>query len=296
MESFVLAWPQDEKWKITHSSVQGDGRTIAFELEPDSSPIEGEKAMQLIRMPKISPKLDEFFSEWWNGFGQQHQQAEIHTINLTLNFPSKSFFINHLSIEEIPFSAVGFMAIGAEIILLHLNLCPSSEVPPSFLDTKLEFFRSLGFVSQSLHDSLVESGLIPPKTLTIQEKNAKIDFEYIPLPIRPYAHPRHPNEFQVWKISFDPLETRIFWARILKEVNRGLFVAVALSGEKDRSLYVVWDEMRRSFVEISAEGLAMADKKASGPCPGCGFNSFDPSIFFHGIPAFNCPFCHTEIR
>lgn len=299
MESFVLKWPEREKWKIVRSSVEGDGRTIAFQLKPEQPSLEGEEALQLICLPKEKPLFGDFFEKWLEDFSQKHPGLDFQKLPHTLSCPSRIFLLQNLIRGGQRKSAIGFMAMGEQGILLHLNLLPQGHFPHAAIGERIVFFETLQIKNQRLEDSLVESSLMPPRALTNQRKQLTRHSNLMPPYLREFAHPLHPEDFSYWKIFPDDARKELFWARILKVVERELFVAMDLFDEDSRSFYLQWDAARQSFIRISTEGLSLRDKVEIKACDGCGFRALDP-VFIQKNEAspshITCPFCQGKIK
>lgn len=298
MESFVLKWPKEEDWKITHSSVEGDGRTIVFGLTPTKPNVAGERVMQLIRLPKEKPGLDDFFENWLDDFSRNQPNLNLEKIPFNLSYPSRLFLLKGLVMQAEPTSAIGLMVAGEQSMLLHMHLFPLEKVSEVILNRRLKLFNSLEIKPQSLEDSLVESTLLPAKTKTNHSKEVSRQSEVIPAYLQEFAHPRHPEDFPYWVISFDIMRKEMFWARILKEVGENLFVARALFEEDSPGFYLKWDTWRQAFVRISSEGLSLLPQLEISACTGCKFQTIDPVSIQKSAKSptyITCPFCEGQI-
>jgi len=228
MESFTLDWPKEENWRIIHSRVEGDGRTIVFELKPERAFVEGERVLQFLRLTGEKPDAKAFFQSWWQEYQKLQKEVSIKSLDMGLAPDFEAFEIKGIRREERFEAAHALLAPGNQSLLFHLHFFPAHTPKVNMLQRDRLLFSSLRFVGQSLKQSLASVGMLP------EEKEGGSDalpatVETLPDFMIPFAHPLHPLDFFYYDVSKESGKAEVAWARFLQKKENNLFIGLNIT-------------------------------------------------------------------
>ncbi|MEO0896103.1 MAG: hypothetical protein AAFY71_06890 [Bacteroidota bacterium] len=297
MESCIIPWPIDENWKVTQSRVEGDGRTVVFQLQRSPVKQAGEETIQMIWLGKDEIKWEEFFQLWKEEFISNKPEVQIIHLDTQSPLPGYVFLIQT---EEVGKGSLGYCYGGEEISVMLFHSPVEKDLPREELTYWLSLFQSIEFVSQPLWQSLQDSGLLPrdiqAKSLELAPKE-RVD-SVLPDYLQGYAHPSVPTDVFYYSLDEKGHLKGPFWGRFLKEVEENLVLVMQLSDNQSATSYLQWDVKRKVLIEISTQGLALRKEGKGSICQHCGFASWDPFLLKPDTTqqrVIICPFCYTPL-
>lgn len=292
MESYLLQWPTEDMWKISHASVQEGGKGVVLEFRraqregmsedhASMTSLSGTFSMPLQEMVDHQVKI------------QRESRPEISHFILNKSadnspYPWITYVLEGLQDGSKVRSSIHHIVKGDKGLYLLVMIHHEAYMPMELREKWSRFFQSGKIVPQSLSRTLAQSNLIGgtlPESLTLSqeeetEQNPDEEGKSLPDPrIVQQSHPQHPGDIQVWTLASAQQARPLHkvWARVLtqqEEVWQALVIQEAegiSSLKKQDVIYLMWSEARQDFFQVTPLFLAEHKEWQITPCQPCGF-------------------------
>ena len=283
MESFLIEWPPEEKWFISHSRIEGEGKVMVFELLKEGET--RDNWQELASMTAHIGARAEKPENIWHNLIQQAQQnfpeARIELMSETLNaeFPAGLY-----SVEGNEQSTICRIVQGKEGVYLSAVVFREPFIEAATKEKWIQRLQSGEVKAQGIQETLKQSNLIhlhlpqTPKHKNKPQTPVSQEFtEWLNNPIiTPLFHPEQPGDLSVHFMEDEQWKTA--WVNIIDQ-KKGIYRGAVLPGQDyipgisaHEVFFFQYAPSIRRMIRVTPAYLAEIGDWKITPCNPCRFD------------------------
>ena len=158
MESFLINWPEEEKWFIAHSRLEGEGKVMVFEFlkEGESKETWTELASMTAH---VGAKPENPQAIWQNLMAEAKNNFPNASVNLLKESLEGNFPYGTYCIEGIDQATICHLIKGNEGIYMNVVVFKEKEISEERKQKWTELFHNGQVMPQGIQETLKRSGL-----------------------------------------------------------------------------------------------------------------------------------------